>query len=254
MKAIKLPYLLFTAIILLSTSCSSDSDNDNVTPNDDISLENTLWNYSNNYQHEENSILSNEDKFYPAVLERMALLHDLNYTDGIETKKTPIDCDICYLSKHECDSTINASFTLDKCVFNIEITKKHIKAERTKLEKYYKFKEGEYIICTGTAYEGITVYNYGIYRASGALYLPLDGKGRVVYEKVEYFENKEKYTELIKKCTLVTHYKITGDEIIFSYNEDGQNKSFKGRITNNGATIYFKSGTIVNKPSVFRRQ
>lgn len=108
---------------------------------------------------------------------------------------------------------------------NEKVSKSCVKAKLTKREKLYKFEEGEYIVKVGPhSYEGIKVYSYGVYRADGTLFIPLDGKGCIAYETAYSYSDKQVFDEDVNEYSINATYLIFNNQITISYSDNGVNK------------------------------
>lgn len=255
MRTFRIPYLIALTTIILSTGCSSDNE-DEIT-GVEKTIDNTTWIYSSEHWHESSTIAVDENKTYPAVVERALTLQELGYTDNTKEEKQSMDWNLCERSNHDCDTTITASFNSGKCLLSVHVSKTHLKAEKVTTEKSYKFEEGNYIVTIGSKRYGVEVYNYAIYMntADGnKLYLPLDGAGCAVYERSKTYNNKVWYNEIVKEYTLTADYTISGNDITFSYNENGQNKVFSASITYNGQNFILCKNSITNSILRFKKQ
>lgn len=175
-------------------------------------------------------------------------MQGLKYTEELDTDIQGRFWDLCEKERHDCDSVMTASFSSNKCIFHVEVSRSRVKAKLTKTEKYYKFTEGSYIVRIGYSnnYEQITVNSYGVYRADGTLFIPLNGKGSVVYETDYSYTDKQTFDENIEEYAIAADYQISNNQITFTYDKNGQKEAFKGLLSQNGKNITFDNNPIVN--------
>lgn len=244
-----MPILVF-AVTYMSVSCSSD----NGAEDEKVKFENTSWVSDDVATH--SSALVAVDKTEPnyKIGAKMNEVIGFQYTEETKTEEGYLFWDLCKQNKHECDSTITALFDADKCTFKIKVTKTKAKANQSKTESLYKFDEGSYIVRFGSnRYEEITVYSYGVYRADGTLFIPLDGKGCVAYQTKYTYSNKEVYSEDVNEYTISANYEVSNNVMTFSYVKDGKNITFNGLLSADGQRITIEHNPIVNSIRVLKK-
>lgn len=252
MKQIKYLFV-FVGIVTMScmnVSCSSeDSDK-----NEKQFLENSSWVSADNNVHAPEAVAMDKTEQNAVVLGKMQQMSGLLYTEDMSTQIEDATWNLCKRANHEADSLLTVTFTSDKCMFNVCVSQTRAKARLTKTQKLYKFEEGEYIVKVGySSYEGIKVYSYGVYRADGTLFIPLDGKGCIDYETVYKYTDKQVYDEKVNEYSVAADYAISNHVITFSYIEDGQKKTFEGYLTDDGRNINFQQNPIVRSVKVVRK-
>lgn len=253
MKQIK--YLLVGGILgvmsCLNISCSSDGSN----KDEKKLVENMSWSSGTaSDAHASNAVALDKTESNTVILAKMQQMSGLRYTEDVASQTQDATWNLCEKSGHEADSLLTATFSSDKCVFNVRVSQMRAKAKLTKTQKLYKFEEGEYIVKVGySSYEGIKVYCYGVYRADGTLFIPLDGKGCIDYETEYKYTDKQVYDEKVSEYSIATDYVISNHVITFSYIEDGQQKTFEGVLADDGRTINFQENPIVKSVKVIRK-
>lgn len=236
--------ILFAAVTLMNTACS---DSDDSEQNEKQKVENTNWS-SEIASHNASSVGVDKTEPNTTIQTKMQQMSGWKYTEETATETTDVSWNLCKAAEHENDSLMTMSFASNKCNIKVNVTRSRVKAKRTKTEKLYKFEEGSYIVRVGKGsnYEGITVYNYGVYRADGTLYIPLDGKGCVAYETSYSYSDKQEYSEDISSFNIVADYEVSGNYLTFSYDDNGQKKTFSGMLSNDGQSITFSNNPIVS--------
>lgn len=244
-----MPILVFT-VTYMSVSCSSN----NGAEDEKIKFENTSWVSDNVAMH--SSALVAIDKTEPktTIQSKMKQVVGLNYTEETKSEEGYWFWDLCKQAGHENDSVMTASFGSDKCLFKVKVTRTRAKANQTKTESLYKFEEGSYVVRFGSnRFESITVYSYGVYRADGTLFIPLDGKGCVAYQTKYTYANKEVYSEDVSEYTISTNYEVLNNVMTFSYVKDGKNITFDGLLSADGQRITIEHNPIVNSIRVLKK-
>ena len=243
--------LMITTITSFGVSCSN-GDSDESESN---KLESTSWSSVETLSHDSLSIAKDKTESNTTILSKMEQMVGLKYTEGTSTETTDASWNLCKRAEHECDSTMSLTFTANKCNIKVSTSKTYVKAKVTKTYKEYKFEEGSYIVRVGpSAYEGINVYSYGIYRADGTLYIPLDGKeGKVAIETEYKYTDKKTYFENLEETTISADYKISNNQVTLTYTSNGQNKSFVGTLASDGQSIYFANNPIVSTIKTFKK-
>lgn len=146
------------------------------------------------------------------------------------------------------------SFNLDKCSIKVTTSKSVYTAKRIITERKCKFEEGSYIVYVGgNSYERIDVYSYGVYRANGTLFIPLDGRGCIPVETATQYTDKKIENEEVNEKTVISDYNVSGNEIIFSYTENAQSKSFSGMLSSYGQIISLDNNPFISSIRTFKR-
>lgn len=244
-----MPILVF-AVTYMSVSCSSN----NRAEDEKIKFENTSWVSDNVAMH--SSALVAIDKTEPntTIQSKMKQVVGLNYTEETKSEEGYWFWDLCKQAGHENDSVMTASFGSDKCLFKVKVTRTRAKANQTKTESLYKFEEGSYVVRFGSnRFESITVYSYGVYRADGTLFIPLDGKGCVAYQTKYTYANKEVYSEDVSEYTISVNYEVLNNVMTFSYVKNGKNITFDGLLSADGQRITIEHNPIVNSIRVLKK-
>lgn len=247
--------VLFMALFMLivaftNLSCSSDDNKDD----EKKKLENTSWVSDETSFHSSSLVAVDKTEPNTKIEAKMNEVVGFQYTEETKTEEGYWFWDLCKQNKHECDSTITASFDANKCTFKVKVTKTRAKANQTKTESLYKFSEGSYIVRFGyNRYEEITVYSYGIYRADGTLFIPLDGKGCVAYQIKYTYSNKEVYSEDVSEYTISANYEISNNVITFSYIKDGKTITFDGLLSADGNRITITNNPIVSSVTTIKK-
>jgi hypothetical protein len=247
--------VLFMSLFVLAVACTILScSNDDSKEDEKIKFENTSWVSDNVAMH--SSALVAIDKTEPntTIQSKMQQVVGLNYTEETKSEEGYWFWDLCKQAGHENDSVMIASFGSDKCLFKVKVTRIRAKANQTKTESLYKFEEGSYVVRFGSnRFESITVYSYGVYRADGTLFIPLDGKGCVAYQTKYTYANKEVYSEDVNEYTIPTNYEVSNNVITFSYVKDGKNITFDGLLSADGQRITIEHNPIVNSIRVLKK-
>ena len=244
-----MPILVF-AVTYMSVSCSSD----NGAEDEKVKFENTSWVSDDVATH--SSALAAVDKTEPntTIQSKMQQVTGLNYTEEAKSEEGYWFWDLCKQAGHENDSVMTASFGSDKCTFKVKVTKTKAKANQSKTESLYKFDEGSYVVRFGSnRFESITVYSYGVYRADGTLFIPLDGKGCVAYQTKYTYANKEVYSEDVNEYTISANYEVSNNVMTFSYVKNGKNTTFNGLLSADGQRIIIEHNPIVNSIRVLKK-
>lgn len=252
MEKIRNGFMASLAIAIASAyvSCSNGYSDENESKK----LENTSWSSVETLSHNSLSVATDKKESNTVIISKMESMSGLKYTEETSTETTDASWNLCKRADHECDSTMSLTFTPSKCNIKISVTKTHIKAKLTKTSKLYKFEEGSYIVKVGPSnYEGINVYSYGVYRADGTLYIPLDGNGCIAIETEYKYSDKKTDTENIDEFTISADYKIANNQVTLTYTSNGQYKSCLGTLTNDGQNILFASNPIVSTIKTFKK-
>lgn len=239
---IRLMPILAFIVACMNVSCSSD----NGTENEKAKFENTSWASDGVATHSSVSVAIEKTEPNTTIQAKMQQVVGLNYTEETKSEEGYWFWDLCKQAGHENDSVMTASFSPDKCTFKVKVTKSRAKANQTKTESLYKFNEGSYVVRFGSnRYEEITVFSYGIYRADGTLFIPLDGNGYVAYQTKYTYANKEVFSEDVSEYDVTANYEVANNVITFSYIKDGKTITFDGLLSADGNRI-----TITNNPIV----
>ena len=243
--------LVFAFLAMLSTSCS----NDNESNTESKKLEDTNWEPVKSNFHNADNVAVDKVEENSIILTKIGELQGLEYTEESNTNTQDWFWNLCEIEKHGCDSVMTASFSSDKCLFHVKVSRSRVKAKLTKTEKLYKFTEGSYVVRIGYSnyYEGISVNSYGVYRADGTLFIPLDGKGNVVYETDYSYTDKQVYDEDMEEYTIAADYQISNDQITFTYDKNGQRVTFNGLLSQDGQNITIDHNPIVNSVKSLKR-
>ena len=243
-KSISCPLTIMTIVMLGLGFAACSSDDDENEKKESQKLENTNWHSVEFNNHKTEGYFAERSESNTVVLDKMKQMHGLKYTEENKTENTDVSINLCEKSGHINDCLMNLSFNSGKCNIKTTNFQSEMKAKRTKTEKIYKFEEGSYTINWGNNnYEGINVYSYGIYRANGNLYIPLDGNGSIVVE------TKYEYTGIVTENinvderSIIADYSISNNQITFNYTDNNLKKTFKGSVSADGSTI-----TIPNNP------
>lgn len=248
-KALFMALFMFI-VACANLSCSSDDNKEN----EKKKLENTSWVSDETSFHSSSLVAVNKTEPNSKIEAKMNEVVGFQYTEETKTEEGYWFWDLCKQNKHECDSTMTASFDANKCTFKVKVTKTKAKANQTKTESLYKFSEGSYIVRFGyNRYEEITVYSYGIYRADGTLFIPLDGKGCVAYQTKYTYSNKEVYSEDVSEYTISANYEISNNVITFSYIKDGKTITFDGLLSADGNRITITNNPIVSSVTTIKK-
>lgn len=246
---------LFMALVMFIVACTNLScSSDDNKENEKKKLENTSWVSDETSFHSSSLVAVNKTEPNSKIEAKMNEVVGFQYTEETKTEEGYWFWDLCKQNKHECDSTMTASFDANKCTFKVKVTKTKAKANQTKTESLYKFSEGSYIVRFGyNRYEEITVYSYGIYRADGTLFIPLDGKGCVAYQTKYTYSNKEVYSEDVSEYTISANYEISNNVITFSYIKDGKTITFDGLLSADGNRITITNNPIVSSVTTIKK-
>lgn len=243
--------LVFAFLAMLSTSCSNDNDSNT----ENKKLENTNWKPVKYNFHNADNVAVDKVEENSIILTKIGELQGLEYAEESNTNTQDWFWNLCEIEEHGCDSVMTASFSSDRCLFHVKVSRSRVKAKLTKTEKFYKFTEGSYVARIGYSnyYEEITVNSYGVYRADGTLFIPLDGKGNVVYETDYSYTDKQTFDEDVNEYTITADYQISNGQITFTYDKNGQKETFKGSLSQNAQNITFAYNPIVNSVKSLRR-
>lgn len=243
-----MPILAFAAC--MNISCSSDSS----TENEKAKFDNTSWASDNIASHSSNMIAIDKIEPNTTIQAKMQQANGLNYTEETKTEEGYWFWDLCEQEGHENDSVITANFASDKCTFKVKITKTKAKASQTKTESVYKFEEGSYVVRFGSnRFEEINVLSYGVYRADGTLFIPLDGNGCATYQTKYTYSNKEVYSEDVNEYNIAANYEVSNNTITFSYAKDGKNITFSGLLSADGNRITLTNNPIVSSVTTIKK-
>lgn len=252
MKKIKFSLMPILAFIVACTnvSCSSDDNSEN----EKKKFENTSWASDEVAAHSSSLVAIDKTEPNTTIQLKMQQAVGLQYTEETKSEEGYWFWDLCKQAGHENDSVMTASFSPDKCTFKVKVTRTRAKAKQTKTESVYKFDEGSYVVRFGSnRYEQITVYSYGVYRADGTLFIPLDGKGCVAYETKYTYSDKQVYDEDVDEYTISADYEVANNQITFSYTKDGKNVAFDGSLSADGNRINIASNPIVGSCATLKK-
>lgn len=179
-KKLRTILLAFIAVPLaMMTSCSSDDE-----PQDENNkVAGTTWHSVDTNEHEVSSFFNDKTEPNTAVMTKIRQMSGLRYSVDTKVQTEDVYINLCEKSGHTNDGSMDLVFASEKCQVEVKTFRSVYKAKRTKTETVYKFEEGQYMVALGPShYEGINVDNYGVYRANGTLYIPLDGNGCLICE------------------------------------------------------------------------
>ena len=250
MKSIKIFALIVLTVSLCTmTSCSS---NDEEVANK--KLENMEFRSVESNSHNTTSVLQDKVDNNTFAQTRIQMMGGLKYTVDEITESKDVAVDLCKKSEHSEDALMSLSFVSGKCKIKCSTFQSVMKAKRNETKKVYRFNEGHYTVSTGShSYESIDVYNYGIYRADGTVFIPFDGDGYVTVQTTTTFENKRTENENVNEKTILADYKISNDKITFSFTENSQIRTFEGTLTDDGQSITIYENPFVPTILTFKR-
>lgn len=242
--------IAFLATALFTVSCSGD-DSENEQKK---FLENATWTSVASVSHNPSAVAVDQTKPNTVILTKMQQMDELRYTEGTATEESEASWNLYKRAEHEADSLMSLSFADDKCLIKVKVSKSYVKAKLTKSEKLYKFEEGEYIVKVGPhSYEGIKVYSYGVYRADGTLFIPLDGKGCIAYETTYSYSDKQVVDEDVNEYSINAAYQVSNNQITISYSDNGVNKTIVGLLSSDGQMINIGENPIVKSIKVLKK-
>lgn len=240
---------IFVASLFMVSCSGGDSENEQKKI-----LENATWTSVASVSHNPSAVAIDQTKPNTVILTRMQQMDGLRYTEKTVTEESVASWNLCKRAEHEADSLMSLSFAGDKCIINVKVSKSCVKAKLTKREKLYKFEEGEYIVKVGPhSYEGIKVYSYGVYRADGTLFIPLDGKGCIAYETAYSYSDKQVFDEDVNEYSINATYLIFNNQITISYSDNGVNKSIVGLLSSDGQMITIGENPIVKSIKTLKK-
>lgn len=253
MKRFKFFVLAIIALAVGNTllSCSSDDDE---PKNENKKVENTTWNSVEFNSHQTTSYFTDKTESNTTVLAKMNQMSGLKYTSEESSETKDVSVNLCEKSGHTEDGLMSLAFGADKCSIKVTTCKSVYKAKKTVTEKKYKFEEGSYIVNVGGSnYEGINVYNYGVYRANGTLFIPLDGNGCITMETSTKYTEKQIVNSDTKENTYIANYSVSGNSITFTYTEGSQNKSFVGTLSSDNYEIDLTNNPFFSTIKTFKK-
>lgn len=245
MKAKKILTALTLAALLASGTACSNNDDSNSENN---KIENTHWVQVKSNFHNADNVAVDKIEENSIVTTKIKELQGLKYIEESDTDTQGWFWDLCEIERHDCDSVMTASFSSNKCIFHVEVSRLRVRAKLTKTEKYYKFTEGSYTVRIGYSnhFEQITVNSDGVYRADRTLFIPFYGKKGAVYETDYSYTDKQTFSENMEEYTIVANYQISNNQITFTYNKNGRKEAFRGLLSQDGKNITFDNNPIVN--------
>lgn len=252
MKNLKVVALAFIAMSFVNTlqSCSSDEE----VINENKKVENTSWNSVEFESHNTSSYFVDKSEPNTTVLAKMAMMSGLKYSTEESTEAKDVSVNLCEKEGHSQDGLMSLSFSSDKCAIKLTTCQSVYTAKKTVTEKKYRFEEGSYIVNVGGSnYEGINVYGYGVYRANGTLFIPLDGNGCIPIETITKYTDKLIVTSDVQEKTIMADYSVSGNSITFSYTDGGQNKSFSGILSSDNLQISTDFNPLFPSIKTFKR-
>lgn len=240
------------------SACSNEDEPKNEDPvKDEIKLNNTRWQSTEGNEHDLQSIFTDKLDQNETVLSILRQISGLNRTYEEKSETIDVSVNLCEKSGHDEDAEMTILFAKDNCKFNIKTWQSRYTAKRTTKEKMYKFEEGTYVVNTGGSnYVGVNVYNYGIYWATGAILLPLDGNGCITYETETTYTDKKVEIENEKNISIDSEYSISGNKVSFTYFDTQLNvsKSFTGKINDEESSLTIHNNPLVENISELIRQ
>lgn len=252
MKKLKIVAMAVFALALGNTllSCSSDDD----VINENKKVENTSWNSVEFNSHQTTSYFTDKSESNTTVLAKMTQMSGLRYTTEESSETTDVSVNLCEKSGHSQDGLMSLAFTSDKCTIKVTTSKSVYTAKKTVTEKKYKFEEGNYIVNVGGSnYEGINVYNYGVYRANGTLFIPLDGNGCITIETITKYTDKKIDNIDVNEKTVLSDYNVSNNVITFSYSEGSQSKTITGTLSPDGLSISLSYNPFISTIKTFKK-
>ena len=245
--------ILVLAMISATTMVSCGGDDDTVN-NDSKKLQGTIWSSVEFNSHSEVSDLTDKYENNTTVLSKVQMMSGLRYTEEKSSETKDISIDLCEKSGHTNDALMTLAFSTGKCQIKVTTSQSIETAKRTIKEKKYKFEEGSYIVNVGGSnYEGITVYNYGVYRANGTLYIPLDGNGCITIEKATTYTEKQIVNSHVQEKTIMADYTVSGKNITFNYADGSLNGSFVGTFSTDESSINVSNNPFVSTIYTFKK-
>lgn len=97
------------------------------------------------------------------------------------------------------------------------------------------------------------MYSYGVYRADGTLFIPLDGKGCIAYETAYSYSDKQVFDEDVNEYSINATYLIFNNQITISYSDNGVNKSIVGLLSSDGQMITIGENPIVKSIKTLKK-
>ncbi len=242
-KKLRTILLAFIAVPLaMMTSCSSDDE-----PQDENNkVAGTTWHSVDTNEHEVSSFFNDKTEPNTAVMTKIRQMSGLRYSVDTKVQTEDVYINLCEKSGHTNDGSMDLVFASEKCQVEVKTFRSVYKAKRTKTETVYKFEEGQYMVALGPShYEGINVDNYGVYRANGTLYIPLDGNGCVTIETITNYTNKMIENEDVVEKTITADYQVKNNVISFSYVEGSLTGVMTAILAEDNRTM-----TVANNPFI----
>lgn len=255
--------ILASFVILTSgliSSCSNEDEPKKEVPvKEEIKLNNTKWKSTEGNEHDLQSFFVDKQDRNETVLAIVQQISGLNRTYEEKSETIDVSVNLCEKSGHAEDAEMTFSFAKDNCKIDVKTWQSRYTAKRTTIEKMYKFEEGTFVVNTGGSnYMGVNVYNYGIYWATGAILLPLDGNGCVTYETEITYKDKKVEIENEKSISIDSDYSVSGNQVSFTYFDNQLNvtKTFTGNININEeeSILTIKNNPLVENISELIRQ
>lgn len=252
MKRLKLFAVAMISLVLGTTLLSCSNEDDAIDENKKV--ENTTWRSVEFNSHQTTSFFTDKSESNTTVLAKMNQMSGLRYTTDESSETKDVSVNLCEKSGHTQDGLMSLAFSSGKCSIKLTTCQSVYKAKKTVTEKKYKFEEGSYIVNVGGSnYEGINVYNYGVYRANGTLFIPLDGNGCITIETTTKYTEKQIDNSDIKENTYVADYSVSGNTISFSYTDGGQSKSFSGTLSADNQEISVSYNPLFSSIKTFKK-
>lgn len=236
------------SVALMCVGCSSDNDDAKEKESQKYVLKNTTWSSIEKIEHTTFGIFVDKEETNTEVVTKLQQISGLEYSENTKTEEKEVYWNVCNSNGHDADTTIAMTFSNNKCIFEMEVKRKCVKANLTQTEKQYKFKEGEFFVKVGySSYESFFVRKDGVYRANGYLFLLLDGNGNVTYETQYKYAGRQDYDVDVDKYSVTADFSVSGNAITFSYIDKNDKKvMFVGTIADNLQSIIFNDNPLVS--------
>ena len=217
-------FLLFFG---LSSCSSSDGEENEKGTKENLKMESSIWSSEYSVNHDLDKYFKNSYEKNTVVLKNLNSISGWKYVEETNTDSAEVSINLCEKANHEKDCDMTLAFQSGKCKIEVSYFQTEYKAIRVKSEKKYRFEEGSYLVRTGpSSYETIKVYSYGIYRANGNLYIPLDGDGCVVIESECKYKGLSFNRANLVESEFIADYTLTDNMIQMEFMSDGQKSYF----------------------------
>ena len=97
------------------------------------------------------------------------------------------------------------------------------------------------------------MYNYGVYRANGTLFIPLDGNGCITIETITKYTDKKIDNIDVNEKTVLSDYNVSNNVITFSYSEGSQSKTMTGTLSSDGLSISLSYNPFISTIKTFKK-